>query len=47
MCDFREEECSELAEHYIEPYVGTYHFESLSSKLAGDFVSRLLFISLP
>lgn len=32
---------SELAEHYIEPYVGTYHFESLSSKLAGDFVSRL------
>ena len=32
---------AELAEHYIEPYVGTYHFETLSSKLAGEFISRL------
>ena len=31
----------ELAEHYIEPYVGKLNFEDLDSNKAGEYVSRL------
>ncbi len=31
----------ELAEHYIEPYVGKINFEDLDSNKAGEYVSRL------
>lgn len=32
---------SELAEYYIEPYIGMFHFETLSNNLAGEYVSKL------
>ena len=31
----------ELAEHYIEPYVGKINFEDLDSNKAGEYISRL------
>ena len=31
----------ELAEHYIEPYVGKLHFEDLDSNVAGEYLGRL------
>ena len=31
----------ELAEHYIEPYLGKLHFEDIDSNVAGEYIGRL------
>lgn len=32
---------SELAENYIEPYIGTIHFEKLDGKIIENYISKL------
>jgi len=32
---------SELAEHYIDPFIGKLYFENITSNLAGNYINRL------